>query len=182
MTVPSSGDGEDAERVMAVLAERAAKLALPEEEPRETVLADILIFRLAHRKYALEMKYIREVFIIREITPVPGTPEYIAGICAVRGEIVSLVDLRILFAIPQKGLTDLNRVIVLTDGRLTFGILADYITDIGTVPTDDLAPAEPGENPIGERFILGVADGQLTILNAAAILADPRMVIDDSRQ
>jgi len=166
----------------AVLAERARAAAQPEEEPHETALSEILTFRLTNQEYAVETRYVREVFIIREITPVPGTPGFIAGICAARGEIISIVDLARFFSIPEQGLTDLNRVIVLSDGTMTFGILADYITDIGTTLAGDLAPVEPGATPIGARYLLGTAEGSRIVLDAAAILTDPAMVICDTRK
>jgi len=166
----------------AILAERARAAAQPEEETHETALSEILTFRLANQEYAVETRYVREVFTIHEITPVPGAPEFIAGICAARGEIISLVDLARFFSIPEQGLTDLNRVIVLSNGTMTFGILADYITDIGTTPTGDLVPPDPGATPIGARYILGTAEGSRIVLDAAAILADPAMVIFDSRK
>lgn len=170
----------DLERAGKLLQNRARALAQPEEEPHEAALSEILTFRLASREYAVETRYVREVFIIREITPVPGVPDFIAGICAVRGEIISVVDLRRVFSIPEEGLTDLNRVIVLTDGTMTFGILADYITDIGTTPTGDLSPVDPGSTPIGERYLLGVAEGSRFVLDAAAILADRGLVISEA--
>jgi chemotaxis signal transduction protein len=164
-------------RAGAILAERARILAQPEEEPHRTALSEILTFRLGAREYAVETRYVREAFIVREITPVPGVPDFIVGICAVRGEIVSIVDFARLFSLPEQGLTDLNRVIVLSDGAMTFGILADYITDIGTTPTGDLAPIEPGATPIAGRYLLGAAEGSRIVLDAAALLADPGMVI-----
>ncbi|NLM28914.1 MAG: chemotaxis protein CheW [Methanomicrobiales archaeon] len=166
----------------AILAERARAFSEPEEEPRETTSPELLTFQLAGQEYAVRMQYIREVFIIREITPVPGVPDFIAGIGAIRGEIISIVDLRTLFSIPKHGLTDLNRVIVLSNGEVAFGILADYITGIGIRPTDRLAPVEPGMTPIDRRYLMGVADGSVIVLDAAAILADPGMVVDETRK
>ncbi len=165
-----------------ILANRARTFALPEEEPHETPFPEILKFRLAGQEYAIETQYIREVFIIHEITPVPGVPDFIVGIGAIRGEIISVVDLRILFSIPERGLTDLNRVIVLSDGAVTFGILADYITEIGIRPTGHLSPVDPGITPISRRYLMGVADGSVIVLDAEAILADPGMVIDETRK
>ncbi|PKL56110.1 MAG: chemotaxis protein CheW [Methanomicrobiales archaeon HGW-Methanomicrobiales-6] len=166
----------------AILANRARVIGEPEEEPRETALSEILTFRIANREYAVETRYVREAFIIREITPVPGTPDFIAGICAVRGEIISIIDLSRFFSMPERGLTDLNRVIVLSDGTMTFGILADYITDIGTTPAGDLAPVGPDVTPIGERYLLGTTESSQIVLDAAAILADPAMVIRETRK
>ncbi|PKL57503.1 MAG: chemotaxis protein CheW, partial [Methanomicrobiales archaeon HGW-Methanomicrobiales-5] len=126
-------DGYGEERVTTILSERAQKLSQPAARSRGIERVDVLKFRLAYQEYAIGMKYVREVVLTGGITPVPGTPEYISGICAIRGEIISLVDLRALFSISGRGLTDLNRVIVVTNGIMTFGILADYITGITTI-------------------------------------------------
>jgi chemotaxis signal transduction protein len=178
---PAEADGTIPEREMkAVLEQRAWILARPEDVSDKAQIVDVLFFRLVYKEYAMEMKYIREVVLPSEITPVPGTPDFISGICAVRGEIISLVDPRIFFSIPERGLTDLNRVIIITDGRTTFGILADYITGLGTIPLDRLRPVKPGMTSIDPRYLRGMAGESLILVDAAAILSDEKMIVDDS--
>jgi len=168
------------EKVREILAIRAGQMAGSNVEAEEGVPIEILTFRLMYQEYAIEMEYIREVMIHDEITPVPGTPEYIAGICAVRGEIISLVDLRILFTLPEKGLTDLNRVIVLTDGTITFGILADYITDIGSITPEQVFPPGMTSSPVMHEYVKGMLGDSIIMLDANKILSDPAMVVDDA--
>lgn len=165
-----------------ILAERARILAQPEETRDETSFQELLAFRLAGQEYAIKTQYIREVFIMHEITPVPGVPEFIAGICAIRGEIISIVDLRAFFSIPKLGLTDLNRIIVLTNGTITFGILADYVTDIYIRSTEQFSPVEPETTPIKQRYLLGITGESVLVLDATAILTDPALVIDQTRK
>ena len=170
----NAGDG----RIETILAERAQKLSQPAARSKGIVRIEVLKFRLAYQEYAIGMKFIREVVLTGGITPVPGTPEYISGICAIRGEIISLVDLRALFSINGKGLTDLNRVIVVTNGTMTFGILADYITGIATIPAS--IPATPTPQSADEvPYLLGVVDG-IVVLDGAALLTDRRMLIDET--
>ncbi len=171
---------EDPDRVRVILEKRAKKMSRPVREENKVIPVEILKFRLANREYALSLEYIREVILTGEITPVPGTPGYIPGICAIRGEIVSLVDLREFFGIRGKGLTDLNRVIVVTNGKLTCGILADFITGTGTIMRDELAQGKPGQVQIQEKYLLGVVE-DLIVLDAPALLADPGLVINDAR-
>lgn len=168
----------DTARINAVLAERARKISRPETGGSDTTTAEVLRFRLAYREYAIDMQHIREVILTGEITPVPGTPAFISGICVVRGEIISLVDLRVLLAIPETGLTDLNRVIVLTNQALTFGILADHITGIGMIELDRIAASEPETE--GSRYVKGIADGPLVVLDTAAFFSDPKMIVDET--
>jgi purine-binding chemotaxis protein CheW len=171
---------EDPVQVRAILEKRAKKMARPVKEKKKVMPVEVLKFLLANQEYALSMEHIREVILTGEITPVPGTPQYITGICAIRGEIISLVDLREFFKVRGKGLTDLNRVIVITDGKITFGILADVITGMGMLPKEMLTPARPGQTPIAEKYLLGAVEDTI-VLNAAELLADPALVINDTR-
>jgi chemotaxis signal transduction protein len=162
-----------------ILEDRARKIAAPEAGAAEAGIVDVLRFQLAYQEYALEMRYVREVILTGEITPVPGAPPFISGICAARGQIISLVDLRVLLALPEKGLTDLNRVIVITDGNITFGILADNITGIGTIPSFLIVLPDTSMTPPWRQYLKGYV-GSLIMLDAASILADPALVVEDT--
>ncbi len=173
-------DFGESEKIKKQLSERATALARPEEGPPETSTIEVIKFRLVYRDYAAEMRFVREVVLTREITPVPTAPDHIVGVCPVRGEIIPLVDLRVLLSIPEKGLTDLNQVIVLTDGHITFGILADQITGISTLPMEEIQKAGPEYAPGEPNYIFGVVSSGLMVINAAAILSDPKMIVDQS--
>lgn len=174
-----SEDMRDYQEIEIELKKRAYDLSLPEGEVEKTPLIEVIRFNLMYQEYAIELKYIREVIQTSEITPVPGTPDFIAGICSVRGEIISLVDLRVLLSLPEKGLTDLNRVIVLSDNVNTFGILADQITGMGTIISDDIHRCKEECNRIWQDYCAGFIDS-LIVLDAGSLLTDPRMVIDDN--
>lgn len=168
------------ESVRKILEERAKKIAAPDTGEIETGIVEVLRFQLAYQEYAIEMRSVREVILTGEITPVPGAPPFISGICAARGQIISLVDLRVLLSLPEKGLTDLNRVIVITDGHITFGILADNITGIGTIPSYLLLMPDPGMTLPWKQYLKGYVGNTLTVLDATAILEDPALVIEDT--
>jgi chemotaxis signal transduction protein len=168
------------ESVWKILEKRAKKIAAPDTGEIEAGIVEVLRFQLAYQEYAIEMRSVREVILTGEITPVPGAPPFISGICAARGQIISLVDLRVLFSLPEKGLTDLNRVIVITDGHITFGILADKITGLGTIPSYLILMPDPDRVPSWKQYLKGYFSNTLTVLDAAAILADPALVVEDT--
>ena len=163
-----------------ILEERARILARPEESYDVNQSIEILRFSISHHEFAIEMHYVKEVVLTGKITPVPGTPGYIAGICVIRGEIISLVDLRVPLPIHHTGITDLNRVIVLSGNNLMFGILADQITGIGNLDLNRLTLASGYAGPDHMNFLKSVQDGSLFLLDTESILMDPRMVINES--
>lgn len=180
MTVQEADGGLSEEEIRKILEARARKIAAPEPGSLGTGIVEVLRFQLAYQEYALEMRYVKEVILTGEITPVPGSPPFISGICAVRGRIISLVDLRVLFSLPEKGLTDLNRVIVITDGRITFGILADNITGLGTIPAYLIIAPDPGSTLSWKRYLKGYVSDSLIVIDANALLADPALIVEDT--
>ncbi|PWR73172.1 chemotaxis protein CheW [Methanospirillum lacunae] len=173
-------ESPDIGKIRKQLSDRARDLARLEGGLPEPSSLEVIKFRLVYRDYAAEMRFVREVVLTREITPVPTAPDHIIGVCPVRGEIIPLVDLRVLLSIPERGLTDLNQVIVLTDGHITFGILADQITGISLLPIEELQKAGPEFAPGQPNYIFGIMNTGLIVINAAAILKDPKMIVDQS--
>ena len=94
----------------AILKARAKALAREQEPDQcEQDRLEVIEFVLADEKYAVESSFVREVYPFREFTPIPGAPPFVLGIINVRGHIVSVVDLKKFFGLPEKGLTDLSK-------------------------------------------------------------------------
>ena len=66
-------------------------------------MLEVLRFRLASETYALELAWIGQVRPIVDVAPLPGVPPFIRGVVNVGGRIVSLVDLKITFGLPDTG-------------------------------------------------------------------------------
>ena len=84
-----------------ILHERA--LALAKENTSlatEEAYLEVTSFHLGREQYAFESRMIREIVRLREYTPLPCVPPFIAGILNLRGWIISLLDLRQVFGLP----------------------------------------------------------------------------------
>ncbi len=160
----------------AILERRARLIALPDDSDEKITYPEILRFSLGYVEYAVEMQYVREVILTGEITPVPGIPSFITGISVVRGRIISLVDLRKFFGIPEMGLTDFNRVIILSDSRMTFGLLVDRIR--GTSHLRKPFPPARVETQIPQSHLIGIV-GDLIVIDGKTLLNDESMVVNE---
>lgn len=178
--VLASGAMPGADEVGRILAARARSLAKPVVVSETGDELEVIEFILSGEHYGLEFAFVREVFPISDLTPVPCTPNFVLGIVNVRGEIVSVIDLRKFFELPEAGLTDLNRVIILRSPAMTFGILADAVSGVRSVGRHELQASLPTLNGRREDYLLGVTAEPLIVLDAARLLADPRMVVEES--
>jgi len=169
-----------AEERQAVLHARATALARAPEKPRAAGSGlDVTEFLLAYETYGIESSYIHEVYPLKELTPLPGTPPFVLGIVNVRGKILSVIDLRKFFDLPSKGLTDLNKVIALRSPQMEFGVLADAILGVRHIPVDELQPSLPTLTGVREEYLKGVTADRVTILDALKLLSDPRMIVQE---
>jgi purine-binding chemotaxis protein CheW len=163
-----------------ILKKRAVALAVePKEDGTEKDLIEIVEFLLADEYYAIESLFISEVYPLKDLTPIPCTPAFVVGVINMRGTILSVIDLRAFFELPNKGLSDLNKVIVLNDGVMEFGILADVICGVRLISVKSLQPSLPTLTNIRADYLKGVSEDRLVVLDGGKILGDQRMIVHD---
>jgi purine-binding chemotaxis protein CheW len=171
-----SGSTEVADQ-RRILRERARLLARePQSDNTEEVLV-VVEFILAHERYGLESTLIREVYPLKEFTPLPGTPTFIVGLMNLRGQILSITDIRKFFDLPEKGLTNLNRVIILKNHDREFGILADDIVGMRTIALKDLQFSLPTLTGLRAEYLKGVTPDRLVVLEGEKLLTDDRLLV-----
>lgn len=157
---------------------RAQALARPLETSRiaEAPL-ELLEFRLARERYALETRYVRGVHPLRNLTPLPSTPPFVLGIVNVRGRILPVFDLKKFFGLPENGLTDLHRIILVGGNDLELGLLADIGVGVLTIAAQSVQPPPPTLTGIGADYLKGIAAGHLMVLDVGRILANPGIIV-----
>lgn len=160
-----------------ILRERARKLAQTPPPAPDSALLELLEFRLAQEKYAIETRHVQEVHPLRELTPLPCTPPFIRGIVNIRGRILPVLDLKKFFDLPEKGLTDLHRIILVSGHGMELGLLADVALGVKSVAAQSLQPSLPTLTGIRAHYLKGVADGPLIVLDLERILTDPKIVV-----
>ena len=141
---------------------------------------EVLEFLLAHEMYGIELKYVREVYPLKELTPIPAIPAFVLGIVNVRGEILSVIDIKKFFDLPEKGLTDLNKVIILHSADMEFGILADSIIGVRNILLSELKTSLPTLTGIREEYLKGVTKEREIILDGGKLLSDKGIIVNEN--
>jgi purine-binding chemotaxis protein CheW len=174
------GSSPSPEENRAILRERAVLLAArPPQECAPGTRIECLEFQLSGENYAMDLSYIIQTLPLAEFTPLFCTPGYVLGITNLRGRIISIIDLRRFFELPEVGLCDLNRVIVVSNGTMEFGILADRVVGMMSLPLEELQPPPAALIGLRSEFLAGVTADRLALLDIAKILADGRILVHE---
>jgi purine-binding chemotaxis protein CheW len=104
-----------------------------------------LTLRLQDEVFAIEAESVREILDVVPITEVPNARPFVGGLINVRGRIVPLADLRVMFGMDRPPPDVNTRIVVIEvdlDGEPTIAaILADRVHDVTEIETASIEDA-----------------------------------------
>ncbi|AVJ55393.1 chemotaxis protein CheW [Idiomarina sp. OT37-5b] len=123
-------------------------------------------FQLDQETYGINVMQVQEVLRYSEIAPVPGAPNYVLGIINLRGNVVTVIDTRLRFGLPQTEVTDSTRVVIIESEKQVIGILVDSVAEVVYLKKSEIDTAPNVGTDESSRFIQGVSnrDDELLIL------------------
>ncbi|CAG1769264.1 Chemotaxis protein CheW [uncultured bacterium] len=159
-----------------LLRKRASVLAAAGEREIDSEETQAVVFKLASERFAFEASFLVEVCNAAEIVPVPCTPDFVLGIMSLRGRVVSIIDLRSFFEFSERGISDMNKLLVLSNGQMSFGVLADLVEGVRPFRQGELKKL-PTLSGVREEYLVGVSPDGVTVLDAGKLLADESMIV-----
>lgn len=160
-----------------LLAQRAILLAAEPAAAEAEARVEIVEFLLGGERYGIETSFVAEVHPLKELTPLPCTPPFLLGLMNLRGKILSVMDLGRLFELPEREGGEPGKVIVLHGDSMEFGLLADALVGVYTVPLRALQPPPPTLAGIRSDCLKGVTGERLALLDVGRMLTDRRLVV-----
>jgi purine-binding chemotaxis protein CheW len=114
----------------------------------------IVNFTVDNVNYGVPVEQVREVRDMQAVTPVPGAPAYVEGVTNLRGQIITVVDLR-----KRLGLTDGKgageKILIIDLDKTAVGVVVDSVTEVTTIKEADVEKNMEVTSALGD-FILGV--------------------------
>jgi len=155
------------EAAQEVLEARARSLARPLEGEAEELL-QLVSFELAGERYGVETRFVLEALPSVEVAVIPGAEPPVAGICACRGRLVPLLDLRGILRHPAVDHRP-RQALVLGERAPVFAVLVDAILDLLEVPVAAVQPLSGGTGG-GNGYLDGVTTEAVQVIAARDLL------------
>ncbi len=153
----------------------AERIVEPDGEVNRLMIVEFL---LIPEKYALPGAIIAEVLPLRDFTPIPGTPPFVVGVINARGKITSVINLKSFLHLQEKGITELNKVIIIKKENVEFGILVDAILGAEEILMSKVHPPPANLGEMGGEYITGVTDEGIILLNPDSIFSNKSLIIN----
>lgn len=130
-------------------------------------------FNLGNEYYAIELLQVKEVVPVPETTSLPNTPAFYLGIMNLRGQVISIIDLRKKLGVKtMKGERE-EAVIILEFSGIGVGVIVDSINKVLNIPTSELKEVPDINSLVSSEEIHGVFQGESelsVLLNLEKIL------------
>ena len=179
----NQGDASSA-KLAHVLARRARELAQEPPAPATGKTVDVLVFVMGGERYAIAVSHVQEIHPLTQLTTVPRTPDFVAGVFSARGRILSVLDLRPFFGLAVDEISNQTKIIVVsnTDDTqpMTLGLLADNVINVITLFEDDIGLPLTTHTGVNGEYLQGITPDMVAILNLNILLSDERLIIHET--
>ncbi|MFP4490273.1 MAG: chemotaxis protein CheW [Spirochaetaceae bacterium] len=144
---------------MSTLSEEIKK---DEAEKVENIDYKMVTFSLAGKDYGIDIMKVKEISKANRFTHVPNASPYVRGVYNLRGDIISIIDLRIMFNIPAQRQENqqLENMIILRLEDYLIGVIVDSIDKVVGINSEDIQAPHPIFGDINIKFIKGVVENE----------------------
>lgn len=136
----------------------------------------MVTFSLAGKEYGIDIMNVKEIANAGRFTYVPNAAPFVRGVYNLRGDIISIIDLRTMFHLPAVRKEDdaLESLLILRIDDHVFGVIVDNIDKVVGVNSAGIQAPHPIFGDINVKYIKGIIENQgklFIILNVAKLFA-----------
>ena len=167
----------------AIFRQRADNLQSPVENVQ--VINDIIplaVIGFGNEYFGLDLELVREFIDITNLTPIPGCPSHIVGNMNLRGEIVTLVDIRKILNLPSAPIHIDSHAVVVQVDDIVAGLPVDQVLEMVYLSSDDIGPSPNVLSDLGELYIRGAAlfqEKTLKVLDLTKLFTQGELVVNE---
>ena len=146
------------------------------------MITQYLSFQLAGEEFAFGILRVKEILEYDTLTRVPSAPPAVRGVINLRGSVVPVLDLALLFGLPATAVTKRSCVVIVevrVDGQeLVMGILADAVNQVIELAPETIEPPPAFGSRVRVEFLVGM--GKMDSRKFVLILDIDRLLGDIS--
>lgn len=137
----------------AIFRQRANRLKLSIETNRVGKLIPLAIIDLGNEYFGVDLELVRAFFDISNLTPIPCCPSHIVGNMNLRGEVITLVDIRKALNIPLSKINFGSKAVLIQVDDIVVGLPVERVLDIVELNSLDLSPLPTNPTSFDKQYL-----------------------------
>ena len=148
-----------------IFRQRAKELQIPLETSKTEGTMPLAVFSLGEEYFGCDLSVVKEFIDIENVTPIPCCPSHIVGNINLRGEIVTLIDIRSVLNFTD-AIQNSSQAILVQIDDIYAGIVVDEIYDVYQIDRQQLAPMPTGVSGEIEQYFYGMTTYEENLVSA----------------
>lgn len=103
----------------------------------------VVVFRIGKELFGARLDRVREIIRYPVITTIPRAPEFLAGITNLRGQILPIIDTRVVLGLNVRDITESTRVLVIESSNSQTGMTVDSVNGVLNLEDVSIEPPPP---------------------------------------
>lgn len=148
------------------------------EAPARPAEERLVCFWLGEQLFGAPIRFVRETVRLRPITRVFHTPDFIAGLASLRGEILAVLDIARLLGLPATPLDHDTHILIVECAKKRAGVLADRLSEVRDIEPGALSPPPPTFEPsvaANLRGVVSLPEAPLGVIDLERIFASEEL-------
>lgn len=164
---------------------RARAETLKQHIESSTITSELItlaVINLGNEYFGLDLELIREFTDIGNLTPIPCCPNHIVGNMNLRGEIITLVDIRNVLNLPTAPVRVGSPTVVVEVNDIVAGLPVDQVLEMAYLNSADMTPLSGIQSDLGQQYLRGSAVFQekiLRVLDLPKIFTQGGLVVNE---
>lgn len=137
-----------------------------------------IIFHLGSEEFGIEITKAHEIVRMQGITELPQSSDFIEGIINLRGDIITIIDLRKRFNLESKTGQE-TRIIIIDLKNIKAGLIVDSISEVIRINSDDISDPPGRVAGIKRDYLKGIGkieDRLIILLDLNQLLSSEEMI------
>ncbi|SJZ30206.1 chemotaxis protein CheW [Selenihalanaerobacter shriftii] len=115
----------------------------------------LIVFNLGGEEFGVKITKVQEIIRMTEISKLPNSSEFMSGIINLRGDIISVIDLRKRFGVEQQE-TKKTRIIIVEMDDQDVGLIVDNVSEVLRIEPEDIDDAPQRVAGIKDDYLKGI--------------------------
>lgn len=131
-----------------------------------------IVVKLDNEQYGIDISLIDNIVRMQQITRVPMAQSFFSGVINLRGEIIPVLNLGLLFGLPSKDETSSTRIIIIKpENNAKVGVLVDEVREVVTLDDENIEKAGYDEQGINLIGVGKYKDSLISLLNVQEVIS-----------
>lgn len=117
----------------------------------------VVVFRVGKESFGAKIERVREIIRYPSITKIPRAPEFLAGITNLRGEVLPIIDARVILGLSGGEISESTRVLVVDARGSQIGIIVDSVNGVISLEDTIIEPPPSAiESEIDTKYVKNI--------------------------